>query len=50
MTTSTQMPQDELIKLIRAELEKQVLIPLVERLVKMTIEKESKPGGMLYDR
>jgi hypothetical protein len=48
--TSTEMPHDQLTKLIRAEFEKQVLIPLVERLVKMTIEKESKPGGMLYDR
>lgn len=48
--TTTEMPQEELIKLIRAEFEKQVLIPLVERIVKMTIEKELKPGGLLYDR
>jgi len=48
--TTTEMPQDEAIKLIRAEFQKQVLIPLVERLVKMTIEKELKIGGMLYDR
>jgi hypothetical protein len=48
--TSTEIPQDEAIKIIRAELQKQVLIPLVERLVKMAIEKELKPGGILYDR
>lgn len=49
-TTSTEMPQDELIRLIRAEFEKQVLVPLIERLVKTAIEKELKPGGILYDR
>ena len=50
MNHSIEIPQDEAIKIIRAEFQKQVLIPLIERLVKMAIEKELKPGGILYDR
>ncbi len=53
MTIWSDWPQEtkeEFLSILREEFKNHLISHVVERLVKMAIENELKPGGILYDR
>lgn len=45
----TEQEITEIVKALKPAFQEQVIRPLVEKIIKETIERELKPGGILHD-